>query len=195
MVIVIRIKVPKRVERAIVWLAEAYYRRRLGCDIRVITLSRFKFAIVDKDDFERLKPYRWFSLWNRCGYYAVRNVRRCERRRLQIMMHREIVGAPKGVLVDHINGNTLDNRKANLRLATASQNMYNTRRNKKGCASGFRGVSWHKHAKKWEARLASEGKRIYAGSYDSELEAAKAYDTAARKYHKEFARLNFPSES
>ena len=107
-------------------------------------------------------------------------------------MHREILNAPAGVLVDHINHNGLDNRKANLRLATRAQNCWNRKKPKmRKCASRFKGVGWHKGNKKWVSRIRFNGRRISIGYFNDEVEAAKSYDEAAKKYHGEFAVLNF----
>jgi hypothetical protein len=162
-------------------------------EIRYIALTRGKFAIVDADDYERLSQYRWFALYTKWGFYAARNSRKDESgKRHTILMHREILGVPHGFLVDHVNNNSLDDRKSNLRPATPSQNICNRRLSKAGCSSKYRGVFWYKRAKKWCAAINHERKYIRLGLFSSEIEAAKAYDAAARKYHGEFARLNFP---
>jgi hypothetical protein len=98
---------------------------------------------------------------------------------------------PRGFLVDHKNLNTLDNTRTNLRLATRSQNMFNRNKIKSNTSSRFRGVCFDKRRKKWCAYITVEGKRIWLGTFDNEIDAAMAYDAAAKKYHGEFARLNF----
>ncbi len=109
-----------------------------------------------------------------------------------VRMHREIMNFPKGLLVDHRNNNTLDNRRANLRPATSSQNMVNRRRDKSKNSSQFRGVRFRKERGRWSAQITINGKTFWLGSYDNEIDAARAYDRAAMKYHGEFAKLNFP---
>jgi hypothetical protein len=101
---------------------------------------------------------------------------------------------PAGLLVDHRNGIGLDNRRANLRLATNSQNGCNKPK-KKNTSSQFIGVSFHKKAGKWACFIRNKGRRTWLGSFESEIDAARAYDEAAKKYHGEFARLNFPGEN
>jgi hypothetical protein len=101
------------------------------------------------------------------------------------------MNAPPGILVDHRNNDGLDNRRDNLRLATFSQNNINCRRNKSKSSSRFVGVTFDKRKKQWRVRISVSRKRIFLGYFDSEIDAAKAYDQAAKKYYGEFARLNF----
>ena len=105
-------------------------------------------------------------------------------------MHRFLLSDQKGKIVDHINRNRLDNRKANLRYATRSQNGFN-RINVKH-SSIYKGVFYRKVSKKWGASIRSPDKKIHLGLFLDEIEAAKVYDEAAKKYHGEFAVLNFP---
>jgi hypothetical protein len=112
----------------------------------------------------------------------------------QIVMHRLITGAHKGDIVDHINGNTLDNRCSNLRLCTPLQNARNTHARRS--SSGYKGVHRLKTStnwkKPWVARIGIEGERVYLGKYKTAEEAAKKYDEAALEHFGEFANLNFP---
>jgi hypothetical protein len=98
-------------------------------------------------------------------------------------------------VVDHTNTNSLDNRRSNLRLATPSQNSCNSRRDKSNTYSRYRGVSFSKRKQKWFAAIRANGKKIWLGYFKTEIDAARAYDRAAREYHKEFASLNFPTGS
>jgi hypothetical protein len=163
-------------------------------EIRFIALTKGKFAIVDKEDFEQMRKFKWFASGPEKYPYGVRAIYPGEGRKITLYMHREIMKAPRGLVVDHINGNTLDNRRVNLRLATKRQNTCNMRVNKEGCSSKYRGVCRHKATRKWAAKISVDMKRIHLGVFEDEVEAARAYDTAAKKYHGEFARLNFPNE-
>ena len=152
----------------------------------MIPLTQGKFTIVDAEDYDRLNRYQWYACKCKSTYYAGR----VEGGRT-IRMHREIMRAPKGVLVDHINHNGLDNRKSNLRLCTNAQNCYNQRASSNG-SSRYKGVSWHKCSRKWSARIRCEGKFYNLGDFEDEIEAAMVYDDKAVELFGEFAYLNLP---
>ena len=140
------------------------------------------YAIVDKE-FAWLDKYKWRT--NVDGYAVSRIT--TDSGRKDIRLHRLIVQTE--LLVDHKNLDKLDNRRCNLREATYSQNLMNTlpaKRNK----SGYKGVNWHKRNKKYRAVICVDKVRMHLGSFDNVIDAAKAYNTAAKKYFGEFARLN-----
>lgn len=153
--------------------------------IRYIPLTHGKFAIVDAADYERLNRYRWNACPGGDGFYARRSVPGGT-----ILMHREVMNAPKGMVVDHINGNGLDDRQANLRVCTQQQNEHN--KPPRGGRSRFKGV--YPHRAKWEAAIKHNGKTHYLGVFDDEVEAARARDRKALELQGEFAYLNFPEE-
>lgn len=159
-----------------------------------IQLPGGKVAIVDADDFAWLSKWKWrYHVGNsRSKGYVVRYGTQ-DGKQVRIAMHRLIIGALADQKVDHINGNTLDNRRSNLRLATPQQNARNSRKRTRQSSSQYRGVTWHKHIGKWQVMIKSHAyHNKYIGLYVDEREAAKAYDAAARELHGEFACLNFP---
>jgi hypothetical protein len=108
-------------------------------------------------------------------------------------MHRQIIHIPEKMVCDHINRNGLDNRKANLRSATISQNLSNRPKRRTKTRSKYKGLEWDKTQRKWKARIQHNHRKIYLGSFTSEINAARAYDQAAKLYHRKFAALNFES--
>lgn len=154
--------------------------------MRKIKLSQGKYAIVDDNDFEWLNQWKWYLGSNK------RYATRCKSRKLgkkRVYLHRLIMDAKKGEEVDHINGDKIDNRRENLRICTTMQNKHNYKIPITN-TSGYKGVGWHKRDKKWTARIRVNYKLIHLGYYVDKIEAALAYNKAAIKYHKEFARLN-----
>jgi len=148
---------------------------------------------VDDEDFERFGHYRWTSLRrNGKSGYAHRSAKRVDGKRITEYLHRLIAGALPGQYVDHINGDIHNSTKTNLRIATSSQNLQNSIP-RKGCVSSFKGVVWHAEGRKWQAQINVESKYKYLGLFESEVDAAKAYDAAAKIHFGEFARLNFAS--
>jgi hypothetical protein len=186
------ITIPDRLLRPFVALVLLYRRARYGYAFRRIPLTQGKYAIVDPEDYDRLSKYKWHANKAKNTYYAVRRVHVGYKKWKHVKMHREILNPPDHLFVDHINHNGLDNRIANLRTATPQQNSYNRIHFTKNPSSKYKGVSFKKRTKKWQAQIHYEGKRKFIGSFDNEIEAAKAYDKAAKLYHKEFAVLNFP---
>jgi hypothetical protein len=183
---VIKIRIPEWVVRVVVWPMEVYHSLRLWRKVRVLPLSKGKFAIVEAADYEELNKYKWFVQESSGAYYAV-----CRMGKERVWMHRYLMNAPKDKKVDHKNNHTLDNRRENLRLASTGENNKNRRKMRGNFSSKYKGVFWNEKRKRWFARINVDGKLIHIGSFKKEKEAAKAYDAAAKKYHKVFARGNF----
>jgi hypothetical protein len=171
-----------------------YRRLHYGCTFRRIPLTQGKFALVDPKNYYWLAAYHWYAYRSALTWYAHRAVK-INGKRSVISMHCQIMPLPKGLLVDHKNCNGLDNRRANLRPATHAENCHNRRKYSTPTSSRFKGVRWHKHGKKWAATIRGNNRAIHLGYFADETDAARAYDEAAKKYHKEFARLNFPEGS
>jgi len=164
--------------------------------MREILLSQGKSATVDDDDYKSLIKHKWYAARYYNLYYAVRTVwDNGNGRRGFILMHREILGlAPgDGKIVDHMNRNSLDNRRNNLRLVTHSANMYNSKMQTNN-TSGYRGICWHKTQKKWNVQIRVHGTRKYCGCFTEITEAISAYNTAAIEYWGKDAILNFHKE-
>ena len=158
--------------------------------VKEIELTKGKITIVDDKDYEWLSQYKWHALKGTNTSYAGRSIRNGNKKE-HFLMHRLILQVPKDFEVDHRNGNGLDNRRENLRPCTKSQNQQN-RHILKGTTSRFRGVSSNRD--KWRARIKFLQKEQHLGTFTSEEDAAEAYNTAARTYFGEFARLNYEAE-
>jgi hypothetical protein len=153
-----------------------------------IKLTQGKVAIVDDEDFEYLNQWKWFANKFRGKFYAVRSFR-TNKKCSSILMHRIIMNPIKGYVIDHIDGITLNNLKNNLRICTHGENLRNQKMSVKN-KSGFKGVYWHKLGKKWAVSINIDKKILYLGLFTDLKEAAKTYNSAALKYHGEFAKLN-----
>jgi len=155
--------------------------------MKEIPLTKNKITIVDDDDYEWLKKWKWHVIKGGNSFYALRNeylgVVNHKKILKTITMHREIINAPKGVMVDHINGDGLDNRKSNLRLCNKRQNGQNRINENK--SSKFPGVTLHKKAKKWHAQIEINGKHKNLGYFINEKDAAIAYEKACRELGEE----------
>ena len=154
--------------------------------MRRIPLGHGLFATVDAVDYKKLSKYKWCANTKRGTAYALRHTKEGR----IVYMHRQIMRAPKGSIVDHIDHNTLNNRRCNLRLVTPEQNYANA--GPRGGASGYVGV--YPCGKRWMAKIVCRGKRFYLGRFDDPVEAAKARDRKAYELHGEHAYLNFPEE-
>lgn len=150
--------------------------------MKEIPLTQGKVALIDDEDFEAVSAVKWYAQHNRVLYAASKRGR-------IVYMHRLILGAPPGVQVDHINGDGLDNRRANLRLCSNSQNHANLRKRTE-TSSRFKGVYWNKARRKWHAQIKANQRTFYLGLFDSEEAAGAAYDRAATEHFGTFSRLN-----
>lgn len=157
----------------------------------IINSSKYgqKIILVDEEDYERVSKYRWKINKRRHNFYAQAWIKNTDQ---TVMMHRFIMGVEignKGLVVDHIDGNGLNNSKSNLRACTNKQNCWNQRLAVNN-TSGFRGVTHRKAQNGYVARIRVNDKLIFLKWTKDIKEAAIAYNEAAIKYYGEFARLN-----
>ena len=157
--------------------------------MKQIPLTQGKIALVDDEDYERLNRHRWYAQKSRYTYYAVRKSSRKQGKQRTIYMHKEILDIPLGFETDHKNHFGLDNRKANIRSCTRGENQHN-RRQQNG-ASKYKGVTWYKGLRKWQAQIRFDGKTIHLGQFYLEIDAARTYDRKAKELFGEFAHTNF----
>ena len=163
---------------------------------RTIPLTQGQYALVDESDYEYLNQWKWFAQKDcRSGaFYAVREAFSqrygIRRRQRAIRMHRQIAGDPEGMVVDHLDHNTLNNQRHNLRIATHSENSFNVRKSNAIKSSQYKGVSWWAAKNRWRVMIMAKGKSKYIGRFRSEEDAARAYNEAAIKMHGEFACVN-----
>jgi len=155
---------------------------------REIQLTQGLVALVDDEDYDTARVHKWYAHRDHRTFYAVRKVRRTNGTQAALRLHTFLTGWP---MADHINGNGLDNQRSNLRPATNAENMRNRTRYTSN-TSGFKGVTWHKQTRKWQAQINIEKRSRYLGLYDTPETAALAYDAAARQHHGDFATVNFP---
>lgn len=159
-------------------------------NLTYVKLSKGEIVVADGFMFDKLAGHLWTTSAN--GYAQFTDYSYNPPK--QIKMHDFLFGEPpEGYVVDHINGDKLDNRLCNLRFATLAENVANSK-SKKGSTSEYKGVSWDSSRQKWISSIQINGKTKHLGRFDSEVECAKAYDRAAWEAYGEFARLNFPEE-
>jgi hypothetical protein len=168
--------------------------------MKTIALTRNLVAIVDDEDYEYLNQWKWRAMKQRNYFYAQRKSV-VNGKHTFIIMHRLILNVPHGLLTDHINHDTLDNRKENLRVCTKQQNGQNRVKQQKESISKYKGVSRYRNQhyiegkfKSWMAQIVINQKNYYLGSFDTEVEAAIAYNKSATECFGEFAKLNIIKE-
>jgi len=154
-----------------------------------VPLTQGLFAIVDSADADVVAARSWYAV--ACDgngvFYAARN-EWSDSSQHRVLMHRQIMRAGRGLVVDHVDRDGLNNRRSNLRIATQAQNSRNRRRHRNN-TSGFKGVSFHRREKKWYAHIHHQGKKLFLGYFVSAEAAHAAYCDAAARLHGEFARF------
>lgn len=151
--------------------------------MKKIRLTQGQFALVDDEDFKRLNKFKWSAnaTNSKVTFYASRwNINK------NVSMHREIMNPPNNMVIDHINHDTLDNRKCNLRICTYGQNLYNKKIYKQN-TSGIPGVRWNKQRREWRAQISFNNKFIHLCWCDNIFEASCHRKSAENKYFGEFA--------
>lgn len=152
-----------------------------------IKLTQGKYALVDDDDYVRLKMFKWhYGVYGKTGYAKRLKWDRKKKKGKIVRMHHFILPLKKGYMIDHINGDGLDNRKDNLRLVTKSQNMMNSGV-RKNSNTGFTGVAWHKQNGRWRAYITIDKRQISLGTYINIQDAIDARKNGEKNYHKQFA--------
>lgn len=145
---------------------------------------------IDDEDFEKIKNFSWHVIKSPYTMYVSAMKKEYGKPYTAILLHRLVMGASKGMEVDHINGNGLDNRKINLRMCSQSQNQANRQKTSKHMSSKFKGVYWCKRQKRWVAKIDCNSKRHYIGSFVNETDAAVAYNKKSAELFGDFSRIN-----
>lgn len=161
--------------------------------VKEIVMTGGLRCLVDDEDYERLAVVHWYPVWKRGKCYARHEDSKGPRGnivRTYRYMHREIKPAGIGLMCDHKNGNTLDNRRENIRPCTRLQNMANQKKCSRN-TSGYKGVT-KRGDERWLAVIYHANISYNLGRYDTAEEAARAYDAKAKELNGEFAFLNFP---
>lgn len=165
--------------------------------MRTIPLTKGYVTIVDDEDYKWACTYNWCASFSTGGLvYAYRSAKKAEQvsgKPYAVFLHREILGLgiDSSIQGDHRNHDSLDNRRKNLRKCTRSQNMGNQRKTRG--SSRYKGVTWNKGVRKWQAAISLNKRSRHLGYHIDEVDAARAYDRAALEQWGEFACLNFPT--
>ena len=159
--------------------------------MKQIKLTQGKVALVDDSDYEELSKYKWYASRYKNIWYAERMGKLVSGKKCVIRMHRQILNLTykDNKYVDHRNHNGLDNQKNNLRVCSQAQNCY-SKRHQNSKTSVFKGVSLCNKKRRWRASITYKNKHKFLGYFDIEIDAAKAYNEAAKEYFGEFAYLN-----
>ena len=153
--------------------------------MKEIPLTQGQVALVDDEDFERVNQYKWHALLdpNTGKYYAKR---RDGNKNTFIIMHRFIMSTPQGLVCDHINGNTLDNRKCNLRNCHKVENNWN-RGAQKNNSLGLKNITYRKDINKYRVIIGKNGKTVFDAHFKSLQDAINARNCASKMYHGEYS--------
>lgn len=154
-----------------------------------IPLTRGLFALVDDEDYDRVRHLTWSAQKSVRTFYAVRGYRINGKFKMDLL-HRVIMNAPDAMQVDHIDANGLNCRRANMRVCTVKENHRNMRKPLSAKTSPFKGVHWATQRAKWVARIHWDDKGYTLGYFDDEIAAAQRYNREARLRFGEFALLN-----
>lgn len=160
--------------------------------MRVLENNKNLNVLVDDEDYQLFSKFKWTIIYKREIPYVIRGQWISETKSTKIIyLHRLLVNAKNNDIVDHINGNTLDNTRANLRICSSVDNSRNQKLNKKN-KTGYKGVFYNKRlkSKPYSVHIGFNNKTIFCGYYSTKEEAASAYNDVAIKFFGEFARLN-----